>query len=786
MNDSISEDDIQFPNTPPEIFASDLLSEEATDRIENEYGLSKRTIIKNIGLEGTGEAMREGTFGAPLESPKIKETTLGLETLRAELERLSVENLKHKISNDIDNNRLGGDMVSSVHFNDTEDKEVLSDKMSLVHAKAEKFIKLEDLKNTLTQIELLKAQKTKLEEDLARNSERYSLKVKKHSQQQMEIEKKLSVVMEELEEEKQRTKRQQMEIEELKLRLTHLKEKKVTESLVDPISSALKEAFNKHKNSFSLKPSDGLIIENEKLKEELAYLNNVIIKQRNEYEAALRDVNTRVTHKNTSHNKSFTLPTSTLTTGLSKQLRRVLESIEGCTLLKLCCILSNTKLNIIEHKSHSKNMLTDIISILNSMEEPFKDIGEEVIRLNRLLLMEGITKRKLIDTINGIKEMALIEIDHLLGVKNTPRIRKQEVEEDEEQYWSDFSDENYEQENKDETDAIDAITLLKQWVHTEDYDINKKGTISMEELKEVLVKGKCPCSKSMLCALIRKLDVNKRGEINYTDFIRRLREESITLWKEYIYNNSIEQKKRVSRKGNIASLACPGMYSFIKLSIIQKLKVHPNSHVKEIKSKEGISRSELRRLFLNMKLPLNREDIRVLFNELDKNKRGKVSPDKVNTFLANPQSLFQLSDIYKKLHQHINLSLSLQNNKKLTYDDFKQLITTLKVPLNLNEIELVFNELKDKNDVLDYNTLVKCVTHYTDSAKQNNKIDEEKTLMRSKMNILVIPKRNVNDRYMVLDHIEDNKQNKENTNPEAIKPSKRETLIMRLKRSSKL
>jgi Ca2+-binding EF-hand superfamily protein len=55
-----------------------------------------------------------------------------------------------------------------------------------------------------------------------------------------------------------------------------------------------------------------------------------------------------------------------------------------------------------------------------------------------------------------------------------------------------------------------------------DFDINKSGYLSIDELYAMLIKLEIPVSKKYLSALFKRFDTNKSGVIEFEEFLNYL------------------------------------------------------------------------------------------------------------------------------------------------------------------------------------------------------------------------------------------------------------------------
>jgi len=139
------------------------------------------------------------------------------------------------------------------------------------------------------------------------------------------------------------------------------------------------------------------------------------------------------------------------------------------------------------------------------------------------------------------------------------------------------------------------------------------------------------------------------------------------------------------------------------------------------------------------RMPFTREDLRVLFNILDKRKEQRVETRKLIEFIKNPSNLpktikaeevNEVEELYERIRQHIqrekiNLKKVFQfsdhkHNQLLDFEVFNKAIRNAKIPLNYFEIRTVFDSLSDSN-LINYVIFINTIegTNVQQSEKEN-------------------------------------------------------------------
>jgi len=311
-----------------------------------------------------------------------------------------------------------------------------------------------------------------------------------------------------------------------------------------------------------------------------------------------------------------------LKTDKGHSILEVMSSKTGRELLSLSIEIFNLELAITQRKKLSINHIMEHITLIfesiDTSNELFKQLIDNIITLNDLLIPHILHKDKALQIINIIKQKLIKKIDEMIFIRKEEKEKIEEIEEstdEEEVYWSDFSDEDYEQDDYEDTLAVKAIVELQKWIGSShfvaeyvrrNFDRTGTGRISIKKFMRALSEIQCSCDIELLCAFIRRLEIDDKGSVNYEELIKNLNEKPIAWWTEYIHNNVFDQRNRVSRKGNIATLAWPHTYSFVKSVITIKIlkKENRDNLIEDIimnTKKESLTKSEFRKLFLYLK-----------------------------------------------------------------------------------------------------------------------------------------------------------------------------------------
>jgi len=509
-----------------------------------------------------------------------------------------------------------------------------------------KAISVSELKNLFTQLELLKTEKSVMESMLKKTEDQLNFKMQKSTENFQDLETKCELIKNELQKEKDKRIKCENELEEAKMRLSmNLKTSDNNQKSSDssePICNALREALNKGRMSGRQKIPDFAAQETERLKNQICELEKMLSEQKINYEKKLAIAETRITASKTIDKNPSEMPcTINSTSRVIQKLSKIIENPQGFVLFRLLSeikilqnaaqnkdnvLINKTFENIAQIFENSKNNC-EIANILKNFIDPVMNLS------NIILSKSPIKLENFVKILDNLTSQIYEEISK---IKETPKsfgtakfaenenqsensqifetANNEETEEiEEEVYWSDFSDENYEEDENQDQIAIKIVSDLQKWISSskfteefirKNYDTKNTQKIKVAKLLDGLIQAQCSIDQIGLMTLLKKLEIDKQGKINYVDFIRNLREQSISWWTEYINNNTFDQRNRISRKGNMTTLTWPKMYNFIKSSIISKTSNMPTREklISEIqqnfKDKELLEKSDFRKFFL--------------------------------------------------------------------------------------------------------------------------------------------------------------------------------------------
>ena len=156
----------------------------------------------------------------------------------------------------------------------------------------------------------------------------------------------------------------------------------------------------------------------------------------------------------------------------------------------------------------------------------------------------------------------IIDDDAALSSKFSNRSRRQaraHTDEDDE-YWSDFSDNDYTQEVNEEKRAISTITSLQRWLYSSNFEghLHEKypnnTIITLDQFKRALTSSGFYCEHIDIQALLKRLDISQNTGIDYESFLSNAKDKNIAWWKQSIKNSSFDLAYKGNSEGNYRTL----------------------------------------------------------------------------------------------------------------------------------------------------------------------------------------------------------------------------------------
>ncbi len=660
-----------------------------------------------------------------------------------------------------------------------------------------KAVSVSELKNAFAQIELLRNEKSRLGQLLAKTQDDATRKAQKSAEQLQAAEEQCRTIQEESARDRAEFRRMQAEAEAAKWKLVSAQKEPTTEKPRDeePIRSALKEALMNSSRGKARKTDRAAIrdgAELERLKKLLVEADKQAAEMKANYEAQIaqlrRDLpgETRImqaaeshsVHEKRKHPSKPSSVASTIQSLFSDQAGLLLMRI-GCEIFKLRTAVAECEDKAASTAVENLTQLFESECMTHAREFPkegdtFSGIIDSVMLLSELVVPRVQDKRKAMEALDEVSQKLFEGVAKIFGAGSSSSPEKRdatsvpeedekgepepevevETEKDQEVYWSDFSDEDCEEDDREDMIAVSTAAELQKWITSsrltsafiaQTHDRSKRGRVSPSVLLQTIQEAGCEMDPSAISALIKRLELGPDSSVDYAKFVADLSKRDVAWWAEYIHNNSFEQRNRVSRQGNIATLAWPGLFSFVRKTVARKIGALPGREaMAEELLQEGngpMSKSEFRKFCLAHKLPLSREDTRVLMSVLDKDMEGAVRRERLAEFLGSPdlptssaresaavnkqekdqqkslQHAESLQEIYARIaefvmEQRLDLGKVFRfydhsHNGRMAFDSFMSVAQENRLPANPFELRLVFDAVKEpQEDVVDYNEFV--------------------------------------------------------------------------------
>lgn len=268
----------------------------------------------------------------------------------------------------------------------------------------------------------------------------------------------------------------------------------------------------------------------------------------------------------------------------------------------------------------------------------------------KLTAIENLLKEEIESSIGNSlsknNDLQIVNINESVGSKN-PAIF---IEEDDNGYWSDFSDDEYTQEIKEEKKAKDVVSSLQRWVYNSNIEKElsnsyKSNIISLDQFKESLYDAGYHCEFIDLQALLKRLDTSGDAGIDYKQFFNDLSDKNAAWWNKKIVSNGLEVSGHGKRNGNYRELCNKPIYNFISSNIGTLTKQAINragylsisEFIDEIyqDSPNGLTKRSLRNELREKEIPITRLDTHILFKNLE-DANNKISKRDLKSYVDDP------------------------------------------------------------------------------------------------------------------------------------------------------
>ena len=142
-------------------------------------------------------------------------------------------------------------------------------------------------------------------------------------------------------------------------------------------------------------------------------------------------------------------------------------------------------------------------------------------------------------------DLVVVEIEDKIESQPAPRRKEVKIIEDED-YWSDFSDDVFTWEVNEESKAQEVLLSLQRWIYSSNLEselktrYSKSPIITLDEFKDSLESAGYYSELLDLQTLLKRLDIKEDRGINYKEFLINITEKNAAWWKESLKNNGFD------------------------------------------------------------------------------------------------------------------------------------------------------------------------------------------------------------------------------------------------------
>jgi len=221
------------------------------------------------------------------------------------------------------------------------------------------------------------------------------------------------------------------------------------------------------------------------------------------------------------------------------------------------------------------------------------------------------------------------------------------------EYWSDFSDDDYSTEMSEENQAKEVLSSLQRWAYNSNIERNLErkyspsSVITLDQFKEALHEEGYHCDFIELQALLKRLDIAHDSGIDYKQFFDNLNDKNAAWWTKKLKSNSLEVAAQGKRNGNYRPFCNPAIHEFILANIGVQTKQAINRAgyfsvselIEEIyyENPSGLSKRQLRKELLSKDIPLTRLDTHILYKTLEDPESQSVKSSDFRRFVDDPE-----------------------------------------------------------------------------------------------------------------------------------------------------
>lgn len=320
----------------------------------------------------------------------------------------------------------------------------------------------------------------------------------------------------------------------------------------------------------------------------------------------------------------------------AKPLKRLLISPEGSMIAKIYAETEKLKAAIQQHKQEQITQHMDEIthafekSATASQEVTDKQANMITRLIDRVMELGGAvtpTVRSEAEATKMVEDIQSIMLGEADKFANAPRERaanrygsgeETSAQQQTKEPVIDFADSNFEVETQEDNVGKKTAEELRKWILAPGckltldfvqkyYDTTHSGRVAAQEMVAAFTAAECETGTEKLQLFVRRAGIEADGKVDYVILLDNLKNKDSAWWAECITKNgNIEPDKGVPTK-------VPTMLrQFVQTSLVAKLKCLFRTELAEklVKSsafqgaKMELSKSELRKLFVDMRYPL--------------------------------------------------------------------------------------------------------------------------------------------------------------------------------------